>query len=233
MSQSRLSIQAVLWDMDGVLVDSADLHFESWTHTLQDYGLVYTRQHFIDTFGMNNESILKLLLGGDSNPTLRQEISDRKEVLFRQMVPGRVEPLPGARDWLERFQQAGLRQAVASSGPPENLAVLTAAMGLNGYFSSLVSAFSMPGKPDPAVFLEAARQVGVAPAQALVIEDGLPGVEAAHRAGMRCLAVATTHPVERLSQAGLVTSSLAALTWDELMPLIGPGFTRLDTDGSL
>ncbi len=221
MSLPRLPVQAVLWDMDGVLVDSADLHFESWTLTLKDYGLVYTRQKFTDTFGMNNESILKLLLGADSDPALRQEISQRKEQLFRRMVPGRVEPLPGVPAWLGRFQQAGLRQAVASSGPAENLVVLVEALGIARYFATLVSAFDMPGKPDPAVFLEAARQLGVAPAQALVIEDGLPGVEAARRAGMRCLAVTTTHPAERLSLADQIVSGLDALAWDDLRPLSG------------
>jgi beta-phosphoglucomutase len=214
-----LKFSGILWDMDGVLVDSGDLHFDCWTRTLQDYGLTYTRENFDQTFGMNNEGILKLLLGENSDITIRNEISRRKEILFRQAVPGHVQPLPGAREWLERFQHEGLRQAVASSAPQENIDVLVDALGLRDYFVALVSAYTMPGKPDPAVFLEAARQIGAEPQRALVIEDGLPGVEAAHRAGMKCLAVTTTNPANLLSKADQIVDGLDQLTWDDLLRL--------------
>ena len=88
-------VQGVLWDMDGVLVDTGEAHFLSWTLALAEYDRSITRRQFRATFGMNNNGILRLLFGESLEPALVTEIGERKEVLFRQVVKGNVKLLPG------------------------------------------------------------------------------------------------------------------------------------------
>jgi len=207
------SIQAVLWDLDGVITDTGELHFQSWLPPLAEIGLTYTREMFKATFGMNNAGILTMLLGHPPEPELFTAISNRKEQLFRDSVRGHAQALPGVREWLAQLQSAGLRQAIASSAPQANIDALVDELGLRAYFGAIVSGFALPGKPDPAVFLKAAELLQVLPENCLVIEDAVPGVQAAKRAGMRCLAVTTTNPREALAQADKIVDRL-----DQMMP---------------
>ncbi len=204
-------LSAILWDLDGVLVDTSSFHYEAWREVTVSLGIPYSFETFKNTFGMTNPTILNMLLGRTLETEEMEAISMRKEQLFRRAIHGQVEALPGARAWLAWFQAQGIPQAVASSAPPENIDVLVDALALRPYFQALVSAYFMPGKPDPAVFLEAARQLSQPPANCLVIEDSTAGITAAQRAGMRCLAVATTHPPEKLQEASWVTRRLNEL----------------------
>lgn len=206
-------IQGILWDLDGVIADTGELHFQSWLPPLAEHGLAYTREMFNATFGMNNAGILTTLLGHPPEPELLTKISDRKEQLFRDSVRGHAQTLPGVGEWLAHFQSAGLRQAIASSAPQANIDALIDELGLRRYFGAIVSGFALRGKPDPAVFLKAAELIQVPPENCLVIEDAVPGVQAAKRAGMKCLAVTTTNPRAALAQADMIVDRL-----DELLP---------------
>jgi beta-phosphoglucomutase len=163
---------------------------------------------------MDNRHSLEYWFGPELDEAFVRRVSDRKESLFRQAVRGQVHLLPGAAAWLERLQAAGIRQALASSAPPENIDALVDELGIRRKFDALVSALGMPGKPNPDVFLAAARQLDTPPECCLVIEDAVVGIQAAHAAGMRCLAVANTHPLQALGQAEWVTGSLADLPPD-------------------
>ncbi len=202
----------VLWDMDGVIVDSGDAHYLSWQKSLKEHGLPCTREFFDQTFGMNNRGIISLLLEREATEEEVETIGGLKEELFRQDVKGNLAPLPGVTDWLGRFNRAGFPQAVASSAPQENIDAIIDGLGLRTEFKALVSGSALPGKPDPSTFLLAAERLGMEPGQCLVIEDAKVGVRAAKAAGMRCLAVCTTHPAEALAGADLVLEGLADLT---------------------
>jgi beta-phosphoglucomutase family hydrolase len=212
--------QGVIWDMDGVLVDTGEFHFQAWSRALPEYGITFTRQLFRATFGMNNAGILSVLLGQTPAPELLAEISDRKEQLFRQAVRGRVQPLPGVLAWLERLKAAGMGQAIASSAPPANIDALVDELGLRDYFDAIASGFDLPGKPDPALFLKVARLIGVPPERCVVVEDAVAGVEAARRAGMKCIAVTTTNPVHALKAADVVVERLDTLPPDTFERLL-------------
>jgi len=208
---------AVLWDMDGVLVDTGELHFQSWVMALSEVDIPFDRQKFRQTFGMNNNGILSVMLGHPPEPSFLARVSDRKEGLFRQMIRGKVHPMPGVRTWLKRLQGMGYRQAVASSAPMANIDALVGEMQIQAYFAAIVSAYDLPSKPDPAVFLEAASQLGVSPKRCIVIEDAIPGVRAAHHAGMKCIAVTTTNPRQDLSGAEIIVDSLEELQTENFM----------------
>jgi len=211
---------AILWDLDGVLIDTGPLHYETWVETLAAAGYAMSSETFRATFGMNNRGVLSVVLGREPTADELRDLGDSKEALFRERITSDAEALPGVRDWLARLQAAGHRQAVASSAPAENIAVMIDALRLRPYFDALVSGEKMPGKPNPDVFLEAARQVAVPPERCVVVEDAVAGVAAAKAAGMACLAVTNTNPAERLTDADLITDSLAGLPADTFERLL-------------
>lgn len=212
--------RGVLWDMDGVLVDTGECHFWSWSKVLPKYGIPYDRQLFRATFGMNNVETLRTLAGHELAPELVTEISERKEELFRRGVRERVQPLPGVLEWLARLEAAGWCQAIASSAPMANIDVLVDALDLRHWFDAIVSGADLPGKPDPTLFLSVARAIAVSPDHCIVVEDAVAGVEAARRAGMQCIAVTTTNPVDRLAAATIVVNRLDELPKDAFEQLL-------------
>jgi HAD superfamily hydrolase (TIGR01509 family) len=184
-------MRAVLWDLDGTLVDSAEFHWLSWRDTMAAEGVEITYQQFLDSFGQKNDRILPGWLGADATPDRIRHVGDAKEAEYRRLAAEHgLTPLPGAARWVRRLQADNWRQAIASSAPRENVGVMLQALGLAGAFAAIVSAEDVTrGKPDPQVFLAAALRVGLPPARCIVVEDAAVGVEAAKRAGIKCIGV--------------------------------------------
>ena len=213
--------KAVIWDMDGVIADTGAAHFAAWRQVMAELGRPFDEADFGRIFGIVNPDAVRLLLGETVSSYEIARISERKETLFREAVQVHVSLLPGVETWLERLRQQGYRQAIASSAPPANIEVLLRVLNIGPYFQATVSADDVTkGKPDPAIFLKAAAALGVSPARCVVVEDAVAGVQAASRAGMVCLAVATTQPAERLSDADLVVKRLTELADDAFERLL-------------
>lgn len=215
--------RAVLWDMDGTLIDSGQYHWLTWRDTLADLGVTLTRDDFAGWFGSRNDRILGRYFP-QMPPDEMRRVGDAKEERYREMVRrGGVALLPGIAAWLERLRAEGWRQAVASSAPPANIDVLVEVLGLDDVFEATVSAEEVRhGKPAPDVFLRAAEKVGVVPSRCVVVEDAGIGVEAGRRGGMRTIGIQGAHgPLD----ADVVTRSMADLpadTFDRLVPLSLP-----------
>jgi beta-phosphoglucomutase len=207
-------INTILWDMDGVLVETSEAHYHSWLQAAEHFNFPFDREIFLRHYGMNNASTLRGILGDQVSLEHIKEIGNYKEICFREDMQDRMELLPGVADWLERFRSQGYHQAVASSGPPENIAFSVDTTGIRTYFSALVSGTTGPGKPHPWVFQEAARQLATQPENCLVIEDTPNGILAARNAGMRVLAVTTSNQASALKSADLVVENLARLDWE-------------------
>ncbi len=214
-------MKALIWDLDGVIADTAPYHFAAWRELFRELGRDYTKRDFRGNFGRRNDDILSEMLGNLSREELNS-LSRRKEELFREKIKGRVKPLPGVLQLLEDASSHGFKMALVSSTPPENIKLILSSLSIERYFGCLVSDQDVRrGKPDPEGFLLAARKLGVPPDRCVVIEDAVAGVEAAKRAGMRCIAVTTTHPRERLTLADLVVDSLEVVSprvLDSLLP---------------
>jgi|GEM_PF-163287 beta-phosphoglucomutase len=211
--------RGVIWDLDGVLVDTGEFHFQAWSETLKNNGIPFSRESFRATFGMNNAGVLKTLLGYAPSVELLAKIEEEKERLFRKSIRGQVQALPGVELWLERFKAAAIAQAIASSAPQANIDAIVDELHFRSYFAAIVSGGAMPGKPDPAVFLAAARLIGIPAENNLVIEDSVAGVEAARRAGMKCVAVTTTNSRELLGRAHIVVDRLDDLSEKQVQKL--------------
>ena len=212
---------AVLWDMDGVLVDTGDFHFQSWKETFEELDIPFDREDFRITFGMNNAGILEQIFGRKLEPDEVTQISNKKEFLFRELVKGRAEPQPGVLLWLKKFQEWGIKQAITSSAPPENIEALVTELKIKEYFDAIITGFDLPGKPNPDVFLKAADIIQVRPGSCIVIEDAIAGVEGAKRAGMKCIAVTTTNPAGKLMKADYIVEHLGKMSTYDFLSLIG------------
>jgi HAD superfamily hydrolase (TIGR01509 family) len=211
-----------IFDWDGVIIDSSRHHEESWNRLSAETGLPLFPGHFKKGFGMKNEYIIPNVLHWTNDPDLVQRYSLRKEVLYREVVlEWGIAPLPGVTEWLKELQKHQIPCVVGSSTHRENINTGLKLLGFGSFFQAIVTAEDVShGKPDPEVFLLAAKRIGTAPAQSVVFEDALVGIEAAHRGGMKAVAIATTHPAELLSDADVVVHRLDELSVERLEKLI-------------
>jgi HAD superfamily hydrolase (TIGR01509 family) len=217
-----MPLKAILWDLDGVIADSGEIHYQAWTQLLTPMGVPFSRETFRSIFGMNNTDALSRLFDPVRDAGRIRALDREKEALFRKLAHSQLELLPGVWEWLTFFKSQGLRQAIASSAPAENIEVMVAELEIREFFDALVSGAKIPGKPDPSVFLLAAHTVGVEPADCLVVEDAVAGVEAASRAGMKSVAVLTTSPAEALHKASLIIPRLSDLKPERVNSLLWP-----------
>jgi beta-phosphoglucomutase len=218
---------AVIWDVDGTLVDTAELHFAAWARLAREIGQPFTRADFAATFGRRNPEIIRALFGTHHTEQEINELGDQKEEYYRAAARPGVDLLPGVRQLLEQLHQAGYQQAIGSSAPRANLDLILQLTATQPFFEAVVSAEdTQRGKPDPQVFLVAAAKLQVAPQRSLVIEDAVAGVQAAKAGGMKCIAVSFVghHPPERLAAAGadLVVRTLAEVSLATIQQLLNP-----------
>jgi beta-phosphoglucomutase len=194
---------AVVFDMDGVLVDSGEAHRRAWQELGREIGVEFPDALFDRTFGQRNESIIPAWLGAAA-PARVAELGNRKEVLYRALVrQGAVLVYPGVGELFASLRRCGMLLAVASSGPRANVDMLMQLLGVTSLVQASLAAEDVQrGKPDPEVFLGAARRLNVAPVKCAVVEDSVHGIEAAKRAGMLAVAVLTTTERSRLRAAG-------------------------------
>jgi len=213
------NLRAVLWDMDGVLVDSRHAHFIALQEILGQHGFTLTEEAFKPTFGMTTEQGVRQISGGLFSDNVLDEICYLKNVQYRQVIAKEAKIMDGVEEWLARFKRGGVLQALASSSPWADINIILDALNARPYFDAVVSGEDCAGKPDPAVFLRAAAQLEVDPSTCLVIEDSIVGIQAAAAAGMKCLAVATTFPLEKLPKTDLVLKDLTGLKTEMLTAL--------------
>jgi beta-phosphoglucomutase len=221
-------MRAVLWDLDGTLVDSAEYHWRAWVLTMGAVGMRPTRAQFEASFGQRNDDILTGWLGLEVPRDEIARLGDQKEETYRRLMREEgLVPLPGAAQWVTRLASADWKQAIASSAPRANVEAVLDVLGWRSRFEGIVSAEDVRvGKPEPDVFLAGAERLGVPPSQCVVVEDADAGVEAAHRAGMRCVGVGS-----RATRADLVVATLADLpdrAFDSLLERRHERATRRD-----
>ena len=207
MSESHL--EAVLWDMDGVIADTADYHYSAWRDVFGARGVTFSKSDFMRHFGQRHDTIIKFALGDALTFEEIEAIAEKKQLLYRERVSKNVVPLPGAIELIELLNKNKIKTAIATSAVPKNIDVILKGLGIQDSFQTI--AFGMEvteGKPSPQIFQLAATRLSVRPADCVVIEDAIAGVAAAKRAGMKCVAVTNSHPGMSLKNADLVVDTL-------------------------
>ena len=216
----------VIWDVDGTLVDTAELHFAAWARLARELGRPFSREDFAATFGRRNPEILNHLFGTQFTDKRVAELGDLKEDYYKTAAKeSGVLLLPGARQLLKGLHEAGILQAIGSSAPRGNIELIMGLTHTKEFFETIVSMEdTQRGKPDPQVFLVGAAKLGVPPAQCVVMEDAVAGVQAAKAGGMRCIAVRFVghHSEEKLRDAGadLIVDSLEKVSVQTVRQLL-------------
>lgn len=211
----------VIFDLDGVIVDTKEAHFVSFVQLGTEAGYSISPEQFKHTFGRRNNDIFPILYGHALPPAEIERLSERKEAIFRDRVRGRVSALPGVNTLLPALQAAGFHLAIGTSTPRANVELILSELHFDRYFDAIVSAEEVTcGKPDPQVFLLAAARLQMPPAHCVVIEDAVAGVEAALAGGMKALAVTTNHSRDALSHATRVVDSLAEVAPEDFLAML-------------
>lgn len=213
-----------IFDWDGVVVDSSAQHEESWERLAEEEGLPLFEGHFKLGFGKRNQLIIPEILKWAEDPIEIARLGDRKETLYRRILSETgIDPLPGARAFVESLREAGLPYAVGSSTPRENIEAVVEGARMQGLFETIVAAADVSkGKPNPEVFLKAAAAIHAPAERCIVFEDSLSGIEAGLAGGMHVVALATTNSPEILIESGafLVAESFEELKVTELLQRI-------------
>jgi beta-phosphoglucomutase family hydrolase len=214
-------LEAVIWDLDGVLANTASYHLSAWQETFAKRGIKFTEEDFRRSFGQRNDTIIKNTLGEQTTQGEIEAIAEEKEATFRRMVGQKIKPIPGAVELVYSLRRQGVKLAIASSTPIENIRLITSSLGVANCFQAIVTGHDVTeGKPSPQVFLEAAKRLGAEPDNCIVIEDAVAGVTAAKRAGMHCVAVTSTRSRESLKQADLIVRTLEEISIKDLEELV-------------
>lgn len=212
----------LVWDMDGVIVDTGIYHRDAWIEAFGKRGIEFTQEDFEATFGIRNDDVIRRMLGKKTPADRVLEISREKEADYRRRVAESISALPGVVALMADLEDAGFRQALATSAPLLNVRQIMDGLQLYRYFDCIVTEADVSeGKPSPESFLLAARSLDIPPANCVVIEDAIAGVSAARRAGMRCIAVTTSRPRSSLGQADIIVDSLEEVSVERIRKLLG------------
>ena len=202
-----LPIHAVLFDLDGTLVDNMPFHTSAWLETGRLLNVALTREQILGFAGRKNEEILPVILGRPLHPEELTRFAEQKEARYRELYTGHIQLLAGADSLLDELSARGIAIAIASAAPHANRKLVLEATGLAARMGAVVGAEEVErGKPAPDLFLEAARRLGADPAHTLVFEDAISGVQAGIAAGMRVCGITTSEPAEKLIAAGALAA---------------------------
>jgi tRNA threonylcarbamoyl adenosine modification protein YeaZ len=218
----KLEDKAVIWDLDGIIIDSAPYHFKAWQRVFSTRGIDFSKKYFRQTFGQRNDAIIRGILGTKVSLGEIEAISSEKEADFRRGIVEKLKPLPGVITLMNSLVREDVRMAIASSAPRENIELISNRIDIARCVQVVISEDDVTkGKPDPQGFLLAASRLGVEPKNCLIIEDAVAGVTAAKWAGMRCLAVTNSNTRDSLREADLVVDSLEEVAIGAIQRIFG------------
>lgn len=213
---------AVIFDSDGVIVDSEKHSLRAFVQAIDENGIHLSDEDILSNCGLTDADIIiymreKFKLSIDLN-----KFSERKKELYTELVKsGILEVFPGVKDLLNSLNQDKIPYALASSGSREKIFFNLKKTGLTDYFPIIISGEDFErGKPDPAIFLAAAKKLNTATQRCVVIEDSLNGIKAAKNAGMPCIAVAHTFSADKLTEADLILQEIAEINISKIRSLI-------------
>jgi beta-phosphoglucomutase len=209
---------SVIFDMDGVIVDSNPYHKKAWRLFCEEHNIFVTDEYLkTKVFGRTGEEGLATLFTKKLDDKLIAKHIEEIDNNFRKNYAPHVIPMPGLIEFLEELKKENIRCAVATSAPTLNVDLILDKADLRKYFEVIVDKTCITkGKPDPEIYLFAAELLKVKPDECIVIEDSFVGITAAVNAGMKVIAITTTHSAEELKDTNLVINSFSELDAEKL-----------------
>jgi beta-phosphoglucomutase family hydrolase len=213
---------AVLFDMDGVIIDSNPYHKDAWLEFCRRYQVELKEEdvpRYI--YGKTNKAALVDVFQREFSPEESFRLSEEKEAIYRELHRADIRLIEGLGDLLEAFRQHHIPLAVCTNAPVANLDFTLEETGIRSYFQVLIDASKVSkGKPDPEIYLKAAQLLSMPPNRCIVMEDSTVGVEAGLRAGMKVVGITTTHTRQELAHTHLVIDDFRELTVEQLAALL-------------
>jgi beta-phosphoglucomutase family hydrolase len=193
---------ALLFDLDGTIVDNMDSHLQAWVKYLGTLGVKDSDVNIYKSVaGKTTQEVIRTYFGNDLTQDQILEHYKQKEALYKKLYYPVLREIPGVIELLDQAQKLGIPMAIASAAGIDNIDFILDNLKIRKYFSAVVSAGDVKnGKPDPEIFLLAAKRLGMNPSVCLVFEDSIFGLEGAYRAGMKAIAITTAHSAAELKQ---------------------------------
>lgn len=221
--EQELTDRAVLWDVNGVIIDDMRIHYVSYREVLRDLGIEVTDDYLqATTVGTPPHEFFERILSGTGCEISMEEILDRKQKSYLSLIKNSLQSPPGVKQLLANLRWAGFKQAIASGTTRLEVDTIITGCGVRDYFDIIVTCEDVSkGKPNPEPFLKAASLIQIPPARCVVIEDGEFGVRAAKSAGMKAIAVLNTQTRKELHEADLIVESLEEVSVELITRLVG------------
>jgi beta-phosphoglucomutase family hydrolase len=214
-------LMGIIFDLDGVIIDTSQFHRDAWCMMSEEEGLTFSDEFFYSTFGMQNYQIIPMMTSRDLTDKDISRMSDRKELLFRKLINGRLKLLPGVENLIIDLKDKGFRLSIGSSTTRLNMDFIVENLSIFNCFDAIVIGEDVTnGKPAPDTFLKAAEKLSLEPKCCVVVEDAVQGVQAGKTAGMAVIAVTTTRKRIDLKQADMIVDSLDELKSDDFIKLL-------------
>lgn len=215
-------IRAVIFDMDGVICDTNPYHEEAFKAFFKSKGMDPRGEEYLDhMFGKNNAYIMSHFFGREVEGEELKQLEDEKESLFREIYKDQLKPIDGYTKFLNALKTAGVLTAVGTSAPKANMDLIASALGLFDKMDSMLASEDVQQhKPDPEIYLKTAKRLGVEPEDCVVFEDSYSGVSAGLNAGMRVVAVLSTHTKEELPPCDLYIKDFTSLNLEKLTNIL-------------
>ncbi len=212
---------ALLFDMDGVIVDNHLYHLKAWVEFSKRHGFHLDEEEYKKHVnGRTITATMTYFFPEVKDPQRIQMLGNEKEEIYRELYQAHQRPTEGLISFLEAAIEKGIIMGVGSSAPPENIAFTLDGLNLRKYFKTIVNGSEVKvGKPAPEVYLKLAEKLGVDAKDAIVLEDALAGIEAGKNAGSKVIGLATTHPAHEISHSDLVINDFTGLTVEMLTSL--------------
>jgi HAD superfamily hydrolase (TIGR01509 family) len=212
----------VAFDLDGTLIHNNDFHIQSWQIFYQKRNMPpLTKTEYLQQFnGKTNADVLRYIFGTNISQEMIQAYTNEKEAIYREIYAPHIEPVNGLTDLLETLNNNNIPMVIATSGIKENIDFMLQHIPIQHYFKNIIySAHIKHGKPHPEIYEKAVQELGLPPNCCIAFEDAVAGISAAKSAGLKVIALTTTHPPNELLAADKIITDFTYINFQALQQL--------------